>query len=150
MSTKKTISNRRVSYDYHLGDKIVAGIVLSGVEVSNIRNQRVSLKNAFVSIKDGDADLRNLQIFKLKDQDTRTLKQTSHRLLLTKAQIKKFQTSLEGKNNAIVPIRLILGKHIKIEIALASGKKQFDKRETIKKRQSDLNIKRHLKKNPRG
>ncbi len=150
MSTKKTINNRRAGYDYYLGEKIVAGIVLSGTEVSNIRNQRVSLKNTFVSVRDGDANLRNLQIFKLKDQDARTLKQTSHRLLLTKAQIKKFQTSLEGKNNAIVPIRLILGKYIKIEIALASGKKQFDKRETIKKRQSDLNIKRHLKKNPRG
>lgn len=148
MTAPKIIDNRRARYDYHLGEKIVAGIVLSGAEVVNIRNQRVSLKNAFVNIKDGDAYLHNLQIFTLKDQSPSSLKQTSHRLLLTKPQIRKLENELESKNSTVVPTRLISGRYIKIEIAPAKGKKQFDKREVIKKRQSDLSIKRQLKKNP--
>ena len=147
MKPVKTINNQRARYDYHLSDKIVAGISLSGPEVIGIRNQRVSLKNAFINIKGGNVWLQNLQIFKLKDHPAGKQKQTAHQLLLTKAQIKKLQNGLESKYNTIVPIKIILGDLIKIEIALGLGKRRYDKRESIKARESELRIKRHLRKN---
>lgn len=141
------INNRRAKYDYYLGDKIVAGIVLGAVEVISIRNQRVSIKDSFVDIKDGEAWLRNLQIFKLKDQVLKEQKNSSYKLLLTKAQIKKLTSVLSSSNTTIVPLSLLItSKYIKVEIASAVGKKKTDKREVLKKKESQLAINRQLKK----
>ena len=143
MNDKQTISNRRASYDYRLGDKIVAGIALSPNEVRRLRQGRASLKSAFVNIKDGQAWLQKLEIFQLPAG-----RPAGHRLLLTKSQIKSLQAGLD-KHNAVVPLRLILaGRYIKIEIAAASGKKKYDKREAIKARESRRNIERGLKRQP--
>lgn len=145
MADKKTISNRRAGFDYDLGQKVVAGIALKGFEVAGIRRQRVSLKNAFVDVKDGQVWLRNLEVF---DAGSRTnAASAAHRLLLTKPQIRKLKASLETKHNTIVPIKLILNKHIKVELAPAKGRKRYDKREAIKKRESDRRIRRTLQGN---
>ena len=150
MRTTRTINNRRAKYDYHLGKKIIAGIALTGPEVISIRHHRVSLKNTYVSIKDNSAWLQNLQIFTLQDQTDKEQQRNTHRLLLTKSQLRSLQASLNNKNNTIIPIRLILNKYIKIEIAPALGKRQYDKREVLKKRESESAIKRRLKKDRRG
>ena len=140
MNNKQVISNRRATYDYQLGNKIVAGISLSPNEVRRLREGRVSLKNAFVDIKDSQAWLQKLEIFQLPNE-----RAGGHRLLLTKSQIKTLQASLD-KHNTVVPLRLILGnRYIKIEIAAASGKKKHDKRETIKARETRRSIERTLK-----
>lgn len=148
MADKKTISNRRAGYDYDLGQKVVAGIALKGFEVAAVRRQRVSLKGAFVDVKDGQVWLRNLEVFNPGNQANATA--TAHRLLLTKPQIRKLKASLEAKNNTIVPTRLILDKHIKVELAPAKGRRRHDKREAIKKRESDRRIRRTLQSSKGG
>lgn len=118
--------NRRAHYDYTLGDELVVGMALSGPEVRSIRDHHVQLKGSFVTIKDGELWLNNLT---LGADTARNIK-----LLATKKQI----TSLDREKVAgstIVPVRLHGGsRYIKLVIAIGKGKKKYDKRETIKKR----------------
>ncbi|MBR2841556.1 SsrA-binding protein [Candidatus Saccharibacteria bacterium] len=118
--------NRRARYDYTLGDELVVGMQLSGLEVRSIRDHHVQLKGSFVTIKDGELWLNNLT---LGADTARNIK-----LLATKKQI----VSLEREKVAgstIVPVRLLGGsRYIKLVIAVGKGKKKYDKRETIKKR----------------
>ena len=146
MPNSKAIINRRARYDYHLGDKVVAGIALSGKEVRKIRDGRVSIKNAFVEIRDDGAWLQNLEVF---EGEAGSAEKKIHRLLLTKNQLRSIKSDL-GSHNTIVPLRLILGRYIKIEVAAALGKKKYDKRETIKQRENRREIDRELKKGRRA
>lgn len=118
--------NRRARYDYTLGDELVVGMALAGPEVRSIRDHHVQLKGAFVTIRDGELWLNNLT---LGAETARNIK-----LLATKKQI----ASLERQKVAgctIVPVRLLGGsRYIKLVIAVGKGKKKYDKRETIKKR----------------
>lgn len=118
--------NRRARYDYTLSDELVVGMQLSGSEVRSIRDHHVQLKGAFVTIKDDELWLNNLT---LGADTARNIK-----LLATRKQI----TSLEKEKvtgSTIVPVRLLGGgRYIKLVIAVGKGKKKYDKRETIKKR----------------
>jgi len=130
---KKSVStvtvNRRASFDYQLGDKITCGIVLSGPEVRLIRDHHVQLKGSFITIRDNELWLNNLT---LGAETAKNLK-----LLATKKQILSLQKS-KVLGNTIVPTKLFGGsRHIKLEIALASGKKKYDKRLSIKHRDLD-------------
>lgn len=130
---KKPVStvtvNRRASFDYQLGDKITCGIVLSGPEVRLIRDHHVQLKGSFITIRDNELWLNNLT---LGAETAKNLK-----LLATKKQILSLQKS-KVLGNTIVPTKLFGGsRHIKLEIALASGKKKYDKRLSIKHRDLD-------------
>ena len=130
---KKPVStvtvNRRASFDYQLGDKIICGIVLSGPEVRLIRDHHVQLKGSFITIRDNELWLNNLT---LGAETAKNLK-----LLATKKQILSLQKS-KVLGNTIVPTKLFGGsRHIKLEIALASGKKKYDKRLSIKHRDLD-------------
>ena len=121
--------NRRAHYDYQLGDELSAGMALTGPEVRQIRDHHVQLKGSFVTIKNDELWLNNLT---LGADTARNIK-----LLATKKQI----TALEKEKVAgstIVPVKLLGGgRHIKLVIAVGKGKKKYDKRETIKKRDID-------------
>lgn len=121
--------NRRARYDYHLGDELECGLVLNGDEVRLIRDHHVQLKGSFVTIKDGELWLNNLT---LGAETARNLK-----LLATKKQIETLKKEkVSGKT--IVPTKLLAGgRYIKLKIALATGKKKYDKRQTIKSRDLD-------------
>lgn len=118
--------NRRARFDYQLGDELSCGMVLSGPEVRLIRDRHVQLKGSFVTIRGGELWLNNLT---LGADTARNIK-----LLATEKQI----VSLEREKVAgstIVPLKLLGGsRHIKLVIAVGRGKKKYDKRETIKKR----------------
>ena len=118
--------NRRAKYDYVLGDELTVGMVLAGPEVRSIRDHHVQLKGSFVTIRNGELWLNNLT---LGAETARNIK-----LLATRKQI----TALEKEKVAgstIVPVRLLGGsRHIKLVIAVGKGKKKYDKREAIKKR----------------
>ena len=118
--------NRRARYDYTLGDELVVGMSLSGPEVRSIRDHHVQLKGSFVTIRNGELWLNNLTL----GADTAK----NIKLLATKKQI----ASLEREKVAgftIVPVKLLGGsRYIKLVIAVGRGKKKYDKRETIKKR----------------
>ena len=128
---KKAVSdsvtiNRRAKFDYILGDELTVGMVLTGLEVRLIRDHHVQLKGSFVTIRNDELWLNNLT---LGADTARNIK-----LLATRKQI----TSLEREKVAgstIVPVKLLGGaRHIKLVIAVGQGKKKYDKRETIKKR----------------
>ena len=131
--TKKAQSqvsvNRRASFDYHLDDKLICGMALSGPEVRLIRDHHLQLKGSFITLKNNELWLNNLT---LGAETARNIK-----LLATKKQILSLQKS-KLLGNTIVPTKLFGGsRHIKLEIALASGKKKYDKRLSIKHRDLD-------------
>ena len=121
--------NRRASFDYHLGDKLICGMALSGPEVRLIRDHHLQLKGSFITLKNNELWLNNLT---LGAETARNIK-----LLATKKQILSLQKS-KLLGNTIVPTKLFGGsRYIKLEIALASGKKKYDKRLSIKHRDLD-------------
>ncbi len=140
-------TNRKASFDYFLEDKFEAGIVLIGSEVKSLRNKEVSLTDTFVLIRDNQVYLKNLYI-KPYDKTTSFIpnERKDRKLLLHKNEILKLQRAVNEKGYAIIPTKMYFKDHlVKVEIALAKGKKLYDKRETIKKRQQDREISRELK-----
>ena len=126
--------NRRARYDYHLGDELTTGLVLAGSEVRSIRDHHVQLRGAFVTIKDGELWLNNLT---LGTEVARNIK-----LLATKQQISQLARAKQD-GYTIVPTKLLAGgRHIKLNIATARGKKKYDKRQTIKHRDLDREARR--------
>ena len=121
--------NRRAHYDYVLGDELTVGMSLSGLEVRAIRDHHVQLKGSFVTIRGNELWLNNLT---LGADTARNIK-----LLATKKQIAALARE-KVAGSTIVPVRLLGGsRYIKLVIAVGKGKKKYDKRETIKKRDID-------------
>ena len=118
--------NRRARYDYTLGDELTVGMVLNGDEVRSIRDHHVQLKGSFVNIRANELWLNNLT---LGADTARNIK-----LLATKKQIAALSRA-KVAGSTIVPVKLLGGsRHIKLVIAVGKGKKKYDKRETIKRR----------------
>lgn len=147
--TPAPIVNRRAKFDYELGDEIVAGIVLSGPETRAARDGHIQLKGAFVTIRNDELWLNNAS-FSVKHNEkgtaqTRTVDDSPRKLLVHRKQID--QLAAEKKSGqTIVPTKLLTaGKFIKVVIAIGKGKKNYDKRETIKRRDLDREHKRQLK-----
>ena len=121
--------NRRARFDYTLGEELVCGMSLNGLEVRAIRDHHVQLKGSFVTLRNGELWLNNLT---LGADTARNIK-----LLVTKRQLRDLARARQD-GYALVPVRLLGGsRHIKLVIATAKGKKKYDKRETIKKRDFD-------------
>lgn len=157
MSTKKTsgqkptknILNRRAGFDYHLGEELKVGLVLTDPEVRAARDSQVQLKGSFVTIRDNQLWLNNasfsLKLQKKGEPTARTVSTEARKLLATRKQIEALQAQKQS-GTSIVPTKLITGgKYIKLIIALGKGKKNYDKRETIKRRDQDRDTKRLLK-----
>jgi len=143
---RKRITNKRASHDYFLDDSLLAGIMLTGAETKSLRMGHGHLQGAYVTEKDGALWLINTTIngaqgIPISEEDqTRTRK-----LLLKKSEIEKL---LVGKKqgNTIIPIEIIpVGRYIKVRIALGKGKKNYDKRQTLKARDESRQINRALK-----
>jgi SsrA-binding protein len=154
MATKKkkqqkpqAIVNRRASFDYALGDDLTTGIVLSGREARAARDGRVQLKGSFVTIRNGELWLNNAS-FSLK-LNTKGVNETSvdtsaRKLLASRKQIAELAERKQA-GMSIVPLRLLTqGRYIKLVIALGKGKKNYDKRQAIKKRDQERDSNRHL------
>lgn len=147
-TSPSTVLNRRARFDYALGDEIVAGIVLTGREVRAARDGHVQLKGAFVTVRNDELWLNNASFsLRLNDKngESRTIDTSIRKLLASRKQIDNF---IAGKQEGmtIVPTKLLTGgNYIKVVIALGKGKKNYDKRETIKRRDQDRETKRILK-----
>ena len=149
-SSKKPASapivNRRARFDYELGDEIVAGLALTGLEVRAARDGHIQLKGAFVSIRGGELWLNNAS-FSLKQNErgnsnARTVDSSPRKLLASRKQIDTL-AARKKEGLTIVPTKLLTsGRYIKIVIALGKGKKRYDKRETIKRRDTEREHKR--------
>lgn len=127
--------NRRAHFDYQLGEELSVGMALSGPKVRLIRDHHVQLKGSYVTIRNGELWLYNLTL----GSDTAE----NIKLLATKKQILALERE-KVAGSTIVPVKLLGGaRHIKLVIAIGKGKKKYDKRETIKKR--DLEREKYLK-----
>lgn len=143
------VLNRRARFDYELADELETGIVLTGAEVRAARDGHVQLKGAFVTIRDSELWLNNasfsLALNKKGDPQARTIDTSPRKLLASRAQI----TALDAKRqqgNSIVPLRMLTRKnHIKVIIAIGKGKKLYDKRETLKRRDQNREAARAIK-----
>lgn len=148
-STDKSITNRRARFDYELGEDLVVGIVLTGIEVRAARDGHVQLKGSFVSVNKGELYLNNAS-FSLRHNEkgktnARTVDTTARKLLAHRKQIDDFVAKKQA-GYSIVPLKLLTnGQHIKVVISLGKGKKNYDKRQSIKRRDIDRDTKRALK-----
>lgn len=121
--------NRRAHFDYELGDELSVGMVLSGLDVRKIRDHHVQLKGSFVTIRNDELWLNNLT---LGAETAENIK-----LLATRKQIESLKKE-KVAGSTIVPVKLLGGsRYIKLVIAVGRGKKKYDKRETIKRRDID-------------
>lgn len=131
------ILNRRARFDYHLEDSFEAGIVLFGSEVKSICLGQISLNESFVDIRDGEVFLYNCHINPYKQCRENQEPRRVRKLLLHKKQINKLCGLVERKGYTIVPVKLYKSERgkFKLEICIAKGKNEVDKRHTIKERE---------------
>lgn len=143
------IVNRRAKFDYELSEDIVAGMVLTGPEVRAARDGHVQLKGSYVTIRNDELWLNNssfsLKINKRGESGARTVDTSPRKLLASRKQI-DLLSARKKDGLTIVPTKLLTtGRFIKLVIALGKGKKNYDKRETIKRRDIEREHKRMLK-----
>ena len=140
--------NRKARFNYEFLEKYETGIELLGTEVKSVRGGTMSLEGAFVIIRGGEAFLINANIPPYQPKNTAKDYDPlrNRKLLLTKKELTVLAGSGKNKSLTIVPISVYnKGRKIKVEIALVKGKKKFDKRETLKKRDTDREIRREYK-----
>jgi SsrA-binding protein len=141
--TPKRIINRRAKFDYELGDSLVAGLQLTGAETKALRMGHGQLRGAYVTVNDSELWLINAQINSAKGVIISETDETRSRKLLAKRR--EIDQLIEAKKDGrtIVPMELLTqGRYIKVRIAVGRGKKHYDKRETLKRRQQERDISR--------
>lgn len=142
----KQISNRRARHDYDLGDGLVVGISLTGAETKSLRKGQGQLKGAYVNVKDNELWLVNATI--TGDGSIRVPEEskTRNRKLLAKRKEIEALMAAKQQGQTIVPLELLThGHYIKLRIAAGRGKRKYDKRQTLKKRDEDRHIQAALK-----
>ncbi len=139
------VKNRKAYFNYFIEKEYEAGIVLKGTEIKSIRKGSVDLKDSYVRIKNNEAFIINMYIAKYNEGNIFNHDETRERkLLLHKKEIYKLKEGVEREGYSIIPLKLyIKNKHAKILIGLAKGKKLYDKKQAIKER----DIEREMKKN---
>jgi SsrA-binding protein len=140
--------NRRANFDYFIEERFEAGIVLSGWEIKAIRAGQVQLTDGYVVIRDGELFLIGCRINALRSASTHVHPEPDRtkKLLMHKAEIKRLIGKVEQRGFTLVPLNLhYKGGHVKVDIALAKGKAQHDKRDTIKDREGKREVERAMK-----
>ena len=145
MSSKINIKNRKASFEYQFIDKYVAGIMLLGTEIKSIRNNKANISDAHCVFIDNELFIKNLHIAEYSNggQNNHGPKR-QRKLLLNKQELSKMIGKVKEKGMAIIPIRLFINEKgkAKLQIALAKGKKIYDKRESIRKKDQKRDIAR--------
>jgi SsrA-binding protein len=147
VAIKTVVTNRKAYHNYHIGESIEAGIVLTGTEIKSIRAGRVSLGDAYVKPEEGELWLLNAHIARYEAGSYMSHEPTRPRkLLLHRKEIDSLAGKIQEKGLTLVPLKLyIKGSIAKLAIAPAKGKKLYDKRETIARRETDREIGRAIK-----
>lgn len=144
---KLVAQNKKAFHDYHIEDRYEAGIVLTGTEIKSIRGGKVNMRDSFAQIRRGEAFLHNMHISpyeqgnRYNHEPLRTRK-----LLLNRGEINRLIGMIKEKGYTLVPLKVYLKNGLaKVEIALAKGKKDYDKRESIKQRDAKREIQKAIK-----
>jgi len=142
----KTIQNRRARFDYELGDSLVVGLALTGAEVKSLRLGHGQLRGAYVTVKDGELYLLNGTINGTHGVPVPESDQTRSRKLLAKRREIEALIAAKQQGRTIVPLELLTGgRFVKLRIAVGKGKRQYDKRQTLKQRDESRQINRALR-----
>ena len=147
-NTKVVASNRKAFYNYSIEEKIEAGLILKGTEVKSLREGRVNLREAYATVAQGKAVLHNCHIGEYSHGNIMNHEPLRTRgLLLHKKQIQKLTGQVQQKGLTIVPLRIYFNLRgtAKIELGLARGKKHYDRRESVKKREAGREMERAMK-----
>ena len=146
MQKRINIKNKRARFDYELLDVYVAGIVLSGTEIKSIRDGKASISEGFCEFNEqGELFVINMQVDPYSHGSHYNHQpKAARKLLLQRQELKKLQKGVQTSGNTIVPLNLFINDRglAKLKIALARGKKLYDKRETIKTRESKRQLDR--------
>jgi SsrA-binding protein len=147
MSIKTVATNRKAYHNYYIGDSIEAGIVLTGSEIKSVRGGRISLGDAYVRPDAGELWLVNAHIARYEASSYMSHEPTRPRkLLLHRKEINNLARQVAEKGLTLVATRVYLkGNIAKVEVALAKGKKLYDKRESIKRREAEIELARTIK-----
>ncbi len=142
------IKNRPATFEYAIEDRITAGIMLTGSEIKSIRNGKVSFNDSYCLIQKGEVWIKSLHIAEYVNAGYAGHEPTRERkLLLNKKEIRKWEQKMKEKGYTIVPLAVFINEqgYAKVEIGLGKGKKLHDKRDTIKARDADKELKRYMK-----
>lgn len=141
------IKNKKASFDYYIEEELECGIVLKGTEIKSIRNGQANLKDCYAIIKNGEVFLLNMYIAKYNDASIFNHdERRTRKLLLNKKEILKLRDKVEISGYTLVPIKLYFkGNKAKILLGLGKGKKNYDKRESIKEKDIKRTIEKSLK-----
>ena len=142
------IKNRSAYFEYYFDDKYEAGIVLTGTEVKSLRTGKANFNDSYCIFQKGELWIKSFHIAEYSHGTVNNHDPLRERkLLLNKKELKKLQTKIKEKGYTIVPLRLFFNdkNFAKVEIGLGKGKKLHDKRETIKQRDTDRELKRYIK-----
>ena len=141
------IVNRKAKYNYHIFETVEAGIVLTGTEIKSLRLGKANIRDSYVRVKNNEMYIINMHINSYENGNIFNHDETRERkLLLHKKEILKFRDKIRLEGYTIVPLKVYLVKgRAKVLIGLAKGKKNYDKREDIKKRDIERNIRARLK-----
>lgn len=141
------ILNRKARYDYFIEDEYEAGIVLTGTEIKSIRNGKANLKDSYVIVKNGEVFILNMHISKYDEGNIfNHIETRTRKLLLNKKEIYKLRDAVERTGYTLIPLKLYFkGNYAKILIGVAKGKHNYDKRESLKEKDMQKEIKKNLK-----
>ena len=147
MNTKLIAKNPTAFHNYNIEDKLEVGIVLSGTEIKSIRNGKVNLKDSYSIIKNGEVFVMGLHISPYEHGNIFNKDPLrTRKLLLNKKEINKLFGLIKQKGYSLVPISIYFkGSLVKLELGLGKGKKLYDKREEIAKKEANLRIQKELK-----
>ena len=143
-SVKTVATNRKARHDYHIEDTYEAGLVLTGTEIKSIRAGRVNLRDSYATLKEGELWLMNTHIAPY-DQGSYTNHEPRRprKLLMHRREINRIAGRIQEKGFTLVPLRLYLKNNLaKVELGLARGKKQYDKRATLREKETRREIDR--------
>lgn len=148
MDNNVNVKNRRASFEYLFLEKYIAGIQLTGTEIKSIRESKANIADGFCVFVNDELWARNIHIAEYKEGSYNNHEpKRDRKLLLNKNELKKLSGKLQDRGLTIIPLRLFINEkgYAKMEIALAKGKKLFDKRESLKEKDAKRQIDRSLK-----
>ena len=148
MIKKIEIHNKKAKFSYEIKHTLTAGIILNGTEIKSIRNNEANIKDAYCLVLENELYVKNMHIAKYKmSMIDKYDSKRDRKLLLNRSEINKVQKMIQEKGMAVIPTKLFISEkgYAKLEIGIGKGKKLFDKRETIKKRESKIEIERTKK-----